>query len=106
MQLIAMPGNVLRFDRDLVLQAGTESSAVGELNMDFWPVLAVFVDGEDADHFVGKFFTFNHRFFRRFSVVRPSPRTGLVEGIPLRFTIQRELRAFFLPRQVQTGAGA
>jgi hypothetical protein len=61
-QLIAMPGNVLRFDGDLVLEAGTEGSAVGELNVDFGTVLAVFVDGEDADHFVGKFFTFNHRF--------------------------------------------
>ena len=83
-----MPGNVLRFDGDLVLEAGTECSAVGELNVDFGTVLAVFVDGEDADHFVGKFFTFNHRFFRGFSVVRQSPRTGLLEGIPLRFTIQ------------------
>jgi hypothetical protein len=92
MQLVAMPGNVLRFDGDLVLEAGTESSAVGELNMDFWPVLAVFIDGEDADHFVGKFFTFNHRFFRVFSVVRPLPRIGLLEGIPLRFTIQGEHR--------------
>ena len=89
MQLIAMPGNVLRFDRDLVLEAGTECSAVGELNVDFGTVLAVFVDGEDADHFVGKFFTFNHRFFRGFSVVRQSPRTGLLEGIPLRFTIRQ-----------------
>jgi hypothetical protein len=74
--------------------------------MDFWPVLAVFVDGEDADHFVGKFFTFNHRFSRGFSVVRPLPRTGLLERIPLRFTIRGELRAFFLPRQVQTRPGA
>ena len=89
MQLIAMPGNVLRFDRDLVLEAGTECSAVGELNVDFGTVLAVFVDGEDADHFVGKFFTFNHRFSRGFSVVRPLPRTGLLERIPLRFTIRQ-----------------
>ena len=65
-----MPGNVLRFDRDLILEAGTECGAVGELNVDFGTVLAVFVDGEDADHFVGKFFTFDHRFSRGSSVVR------------------------------------
>lgn len=70
MQLIAMPGDVFRLDRYLILQAGIEGGSVGELDMDLGTVLAVLVDGQYADYFVGKFFTFDHRFSRGSSVVR------------------------------------
>lgn len=59
-RLSALIVNVLCLDREMSLQTGGKGRAIAELDMNFRAIHAIFVDGDEADDFIGQFFAVDH----------------------------------------------
>ncbi len=56
--------DMLRFDRNIRFQGGREGRSIRECDVNFGPIRAVLIDGNEAYNLAAEFVAANHRFVR------------------------------------------